>query len=88
MRCLLLSLALFIVLVCGGGCSPAKKKEPMEMEKVPESVMKIAKEKLPDVTFERAFREPNGDYELMGKDKKGKVREIDISPAGVVTQIE
>ena len=27
-------------------------------------------------------------YKLMGKDKKGKVREIDISPAGQVTQIE
>ena len=88
MRYLLLSLTLFLFLLVGGGCSQTKKKEPMTMEKVPESVMKIAKEKLPDVTFERAFREPNGDYELIGKDKKGKVREIDISPAGEVTQLE
>jgi hypothetical protein len=79
---------LFLLAVLAIGCSGEAKKKPMPMNEVPENIVKIAKEKLPDVTFERAFREPNGDYELVGKDTKGKVREIDISPAGKVTQME
>jgi hypothetical protein len=70
------------------GCGGQEKKEPVPLDQVPEAVMKVAKEKLPDVKFERAAKEANGDYELIGKDKKGKTREIDISPSGEVTQIE
>jgi hypothetical protein len=29
-----------------------------------------------------------GEFEIIGKDKDGKVREIDITPAGEVTEIE
>jgi hypothetical protein len=76
------------VLVLVVGCGGQEKKEPVPLDLVPETVMKVAKEKLPDVKFERAAKEPNGDYELIGKDKKGKTREIDISPSGQVTQIE
>jgi hypothetical protein len=77
-----------LVLLLAAGCGQTKKKEPLALEQIPEEVMKVAREKLPDVKFDRAAREANGDYELVGKDKKGKVREIDISPAGQVTQIE
>jgi hypothetical protein len=77
------------VLVLAVGCGGQEKtKTPVPLEQVPEAVMKVAKEKLPDVKFERAAKEPNGDYELIGKDKKGKTREIDVSPSGQVTQIE
>jgi hypothetical protein len=79
---------MLLVLMVSVGCSSEKKKETVPLDQVPETVMKVAKEKLPDVKFERAFKEPNGDYELIGKDKKGKVSEIDISPSGKVTQIE
>jgi hypothetical protein len=78
-----------VMLVTVVGCSgQQKKKEPLPLDQVPEAVMKVAKEKLPNVTFQRAFKEPNGDFELIGKDKKGKTREIDVSPSGEVTQIE
>ncbi len=48
----------------------------------------VAKEKLPGVTFDAAYREPNGSYELRGKDKTGKVREIDIKPDGTVEEVD
>ena len=88
MCCVVLSVFTALILSVAGGCSQTKKKEPMQLAQVPETILKVAKDKLPDVTFERAFREPNGDFELIGKGKNGKVREIDISPAGEVTQIE
>ncbi len=50
--------------------------------------MKAAKEQLPGVTFEEANREANGSYELKGKSKNGKPREIDIRPDGTVEEID
>jgi hypothetical protein len=79
---------MLLVLLVVVGCGQDKKKTPVPLDQVPEEVMKVAKEKLPEVKFERASKEPNGDYELIGKDKKGKTREIDISPSGQVTQME
>jgi hypothetical protein len=70
------------------GCGETKKKEPVPLDQVPENVMKVAREKLPDVKFDRAVRKPNGEYEVIGKNKDGKVREIDIKPSGEVTEIE
>lgn len=79
---------LVIIGIAASGCSSEGKKEPLALDKVPEPVMKVAKEKLPDVKFERALKKPNGEFEVIGKDKTGKVREIDITPDGTVTEIE
>ncbi len=79
-------LALLLVLLAG--CQGEQKKEPVPLDQVPENVMKVGKEQLPDVTFERAMKKPNGDYEVIGKNKQGKVREIDITPSGQVTEVE
>ncbi len=80
---------LLLVLTLGTGCGEsAGGKEVIPLDQVPENVMKVAKEKLPDVTFDKAWRKKNGEFEVSGKDKKGKVREIDMKPDGTVTEIE
>ena len=82
--------ALFIGLsaLALAGCGEKKaQKTPMELKDVPPEIMKVAKEKLPGVTFDSAWREPNGSYEVRGKDKSGKVREIDIKPDGTVEEV-
>ncbi|NBO93483.1 MAG: hypothetical protein EBV06_14400 [Planctomycetia bacterium] len=78
-------LLLFVFMGCSGG---GQRPVPITLDEVPESVMKVARQKLPDVKFERAMRKPNGEYEVIGKNKSGKVREIDIAPDGTVTEIE
>jgi hypothetical protein len=85
---LLPALLVVLVLAFFAGCSPEKKKEAVPLDQIPEPVMKVAKDKLPGVTFERAVRKPNGEYEILGKDKQGKVREIDITPSGEVTEVD
>jgi hypothetical protein len=50
--------------------------------------LKTAKEKLPEVTFDHARKLPNGNYEIRGKAKNGKVREVELNPAGEVVEIE
>ena len=84
---LCIGLSAFILTGCGEKNSV---KTPMELKDVPPEIMKVAKEKLPGVTFDAAFKEANGNYELRGKDKNnpGKVREIDIKPDGTVEEVQ
>ena len=72
------------------GCGEPKiqKRTPVPLADVPENVMKVAREKLPGVKFDRAWRKQNGEYEVAGKSKTGKTYEIDIKPDGTVTEIE
>ncbi len=80
------------LLLAIAGCGEAfEKTEMVPIEKVPESVMKIAKEKLPGVTFETAWTETEGDetvYEVRGKSADGKTRDIKVSPAGKVLEVD
>lgn len=85
MRRVIAAAVLAAALGCGGA---SQKRDPIPLSDVPENVMKVAREKLPDVTFDKAWRKKNGEYEVSGKDKKGKVREIDLTPDGTVTEIE
>jgi hypothetical protein len=60
-------LVLALIVGCAGG-----KKEPVALDQVPENVMKVARENLPDVKFDRALRKSNGEYEVIGKKRKGR----------------
>lgn len=82
----LLACVLSVVLIGCGSKTP--QKTTIDLNDVPPSILKIAKEKLPGVTFTSAYKEPNGSYELRGKEKSGKVREIDIRPDGVVEELD
>jgi hypothetical protein len=70
------------------GCGSGSQGELVPLDQVPEPMMKTAKEKLPDVTFDHARKLPNGNYEIRGKMKNGKVREVELNPAGEVVEIE
>ncbi len=80
-------LMVLAVVVTLSGCAKSSST-PVPLDQVPESLMKISHEKLPDVTFDRAVIKANGIYEISGKDKKGKVRDVEMTAAGVVTEVE
>ncbi len=87
MRHLIGSLALVLMFLVG--CAEDRSKYAViPVEDVPEPAMKTAKEKLPDVKFEQAWKKPDGNYEIRGKDGKGKVREIELTAEGKVIEIE
>ena len=85
MRSIVMVLALLFVVGCG---ERTPKGENVELDKVPEPVMKSAKEKLPGVTFEQAWKTPNGNFEVRGKAKNGKVRDIQVKPDGTVVEVD
>jgi hypothetical protein len=70
------------------GCSGKAANAPIELDKLPPNLLKISQEKLPEVKFEHAVRKPNGIYEISGRDKKGKVRDVELTESGEVTEIE
>ncbi len=79
--------ALLIIVVVLAGCGQPTAA-PIPLEQVPASIMKISQEKLPDVKFDRAVRRADGSYEISGKDKKGKVRDVELTASGEVTEVE
>ena len=85
MRSVVMMVALLFVVGCG---EKTPKGENVELDKVPEPVMKAAKEKLPDVKFDQAWKTPNGNYEVRGKAKNGKVRDIQVKPDGTVVEVD
>jgi hypothetical protein len=70
------------------GCGSGSQGEVVPLEQVPKPFLKTAKETLPEVTFDHARKLPNGNFEIRGKMKNGKVREVEVNSAGEVVEIE
>jgi uncharacterized membrane protein YkoI len=77
-----------VLAVLVSACAEKPKDTLVPLEKIPENLMTIAREKLPGITFEQAVQRKDGRYEISGKDERGKVREIEISPTGEILEIE
>ena len=83
-------LAIVVLLACGCGDEMAPM-EPVPLDKLPAGSMEAATKALPDVKFDRARKAKfNGQdaFEIIGKDKRGKVREVEVSTSGAVLDIE
>src|SRR5262249_56726577 len=85
-RRLFLAAALSLAtLACNGS---VEEKSPIKLEDVPAAAMKTAKQKLPDATFFEAYLKKDGTYEVRGKLKSGKVREVEVKADGTFVDLE
>jgi hypothetical protein len=74
---------------CGG--SPPLSDPVVPIEQVPPKVMEVAKKQLPGFTLDTVYKmkiEGKDAYEVRGKDKRGKVREVEVSADGEVIAVE
>jgi hypothetical protein len=87
-----LTRALISGLVGAAGCgNPVEQPVPVKIDAVPAAVLKTAREKLPGYRFTRAYRRvENGRdvFELLARDKQGKMREVEVTPAGEFVDLE
>jgi hypothetical protein len=87
-------MVLVLVLLVGGvtalviGWGGGDKGAIVPLDQVPEPFLTKAKETLPEVKFDHARRLPNGNYEIRGQARNGKVREVELAPSGEVVEIE
>jgi hypothetical protein len=72
---------------CSKGAAP-KTKSAVAMDEVPAAVMAAAKKKEPDVTFNKVLKTPDGIYEVQGKNKTGKIVEVEANEKGEVLKVE
>ncbi len=50
--------------------------------------MKTAKKEPLDVEFEQAWKTPDGNFEVRGKEKSGKVRDVRVKPTGETVEVD
>jgi hypothetical protein len=84
----LLLLALIVLAVRVYTAYSESKAVIVPLAEVPEAFVKKAKDTLPEVKFDHARKLPNGNYEIRGKLKNGKVREVELNASGEVVEIE
>ncbi|MEI6636300.1 MAG: hypothetical protein WCO99_07010 [Planctomycetota bacterium] len=80
---------MLLVAACCAGCGESKQEiTTLRLEDVPPDLMKIAKEQLPGVAFDTVWKKPSGTFEIRGKAKNGKIREVDLRPDGTIEEVE
>ena len=84
-------------MVLGGcheeGVTPSTIRKTITLERVPDAVLKAAQKKLPDVKFSEAFENLDKgitlqSYEIKGRNKTGKIREVRVSLTGEILEVE
>ncbi len=81
-----------LLMVAFLGCENEPKSDDIvPIEQVSPKVMEAARKELPGLTFDTAYKmkiDGKDAFEVRGKDKRGKVREVEVSAAGEVLGIE
>jgi hypothetical protein len=81
------------ILLAVFGCGDDEREKPVvvPIDQVPPQLMDVARNKLPGLNFDRAYRiKVNGKdaYEIRGKDNRGKIREVEVSASGELIEVE
>jgi hypothetical protein len=91
-------LLLGLLALAGSGCGEEERglrfsRKTIAIGEVPEAVMKTAKTELPQVKFDEAWENLDAErklqsYEIRGRMANGKIREVRVSPAGEILEME
>ena len=81
------SIVLLSILIGCGSIGEGPKVQ-VKMEEVPPAALKTAQDKLPGMLFTEAFLKKDGTYEIRGKAKTGKVREVEVKADGTFIDLE
>ena len=81
------SIVLLSILIGCGSIGEGPKVQ-VKMEEVPPAALKTAQDKLPGMLFTEAFLKKDGTYEIRGKTKTGKVREVEVKADGSFIDLE
>ena len=69
----------------------AERVEPLPLEQVPPKIMAVAQAQYPDIKFETVLKgtiRGKEGYEVRGKSKSGKIREVEIAADGTILDVE
>jgi hypothetical protein len=78
-----------VALLIAAGCKDVDEtaqRVNLPIDKIPANVLKTAQAKFPDVKFDMAWKLNSGTIEVRGKNKIGKVHEVEMSAAGDIVE--
>ena len=81
----------FLTLTAFGCGEEVVPFEPVPLDQLPAGSMEAATKALPEVKFSEVRKAKlNGQdaFEIRGKDKRGKIREVEVSTSGQILEIE
>jgi hypothetical protein len=84
-------LGVMLIFIIGCESSPPKSDDIVPIDQVPAIVMDVARKQLPGYTFDTVYKmkiDGKDAYEVRGKDKRGKVREVEVSADGELIAVE
>ncbi|MGP0062201.1 MAG: hypothetical protein ACLQGP_01195 [Isosphaeraceae bacterium] len=75
------------------GCqsSPPESDPLVPIDQVPPKVLETARKQLPEINFDTVYKmtfEGKEAYEVRGKDKRGKMREVEVAADGTLIAVE
>jgi hypothetical protein len=70
----------------GSGGGEEEKATPIPFSEAPADMVKEAQRRMPDVKFDEARKKADGSYEIRGKNKGGKIREVEFHPDGKIDE--
>lgn len=82
------SLLLGLALGCG---EREERPVALSLDEIPEKALETARAKLPDVRFDGGWKEEEGGavaYEIRGRDRVGKIRDIKVTTDGRVLEVD
>jgi hypothetical protein len=93
MRKYMLIVAVLVVVTVVGvlgynGFSGRSVAGVVPLEQLPAGFLDTARKELPQVKFDTVWRLKNGNYEIRGRDAKGKVREVELDAKGAVVEVD
>jgi hypothetical protein len=90
-----IAVAVVVLLLAGvGTCvyvtqwSGSVKAGVVPLDQLPAGYLDIAKKQLPNVSFDAAWRLKNGNYEIRGKDDRGKGHEVELDAQGKIVEVD
>jgi hypothetical protein len=84
-------LAASLILAAAGCGGQAETKEAVPLDQLPPGALDLAKKKLPDVKFDSARKakyKGQDAIEIRGKNKQGKIREVEVDLTGKLLEVE
>jgi hypothetical protein len=84
-------LATALILGAAGCGGQTETKETVPLDQLPAGALDLAKRELPDVKFESARKakyKGQDAIEIRGKNKEGKIREVEVDLTGKLLEVE
>jgi hypothetical protein len=83
---------LLVSVLLASGCGEAMESgEPVPLDRLPTGALDLARKELPGVQFDSARKatyKGQAAIEIRGKDKQGKIREVEVDLTGKLLEVE